>query len=246
MKKKIVALCLVLALAITAIGGATLAYFTDFETETNTFTVGNIDIELEEIFPEDELMPGTRDENNLQKEVYIENVGDNDAYMWIEVLIPAYLDDGNTIGQPAPGIGNNLHFNNYDTYMEDGKEVLVSSAYAKEKGLGDPVHVINQVWMGEEKIGDVVYNKYLHYEENNTAKKTNEKTAALLAQVYMDSKVTQCTTEGHPDNCLVLMDGKTHYSGSWELIINAYGIQAEGFDTIKAAINAYYGKTVIS
>ena len=48
MKKKIVALCLVLALALTAIGGATLAYFTDTEQKTNTFTIGNIDIVIEE------------------------------------------------------------------------------------------------------------------------------------------------------------------------------------------------------
>lgn len=47
MKKKIVALCLCIALAVVAIGGATLAYFTDkTETVTNTFTVGKVDIEL--------------------------------------------------------------------------------------------------------------------------------------------------------------------------------------------------------
>lgn len=46
MKKKIVALCLCVALAVVAIGGATLAYFTDTKTATNTFTVGNVKIEL--------------------------------------------------------------------------------------------------------------------------------------------------------------------------------------------------------
>ncbi len=45
MKKKILALCLVLVLALTAIGG-TLAYFTDTEEATNTFTVGSVDIQL--------------------------------------------------------------------------------------------------------------------------------------------------------------------------------------------------------
>ena len=48
MKKKILALCLVLALALTAIGGATLAYFTDTDDATNTFTVGNVSIDLTE------------------------------------------------------------------------------------------------------------------------------------------------------------------------------------------------------
>jgi len=49
MKKKIVALCLVLALALTAVGGATLAYFTDTEKATNTMTFGNVDIDIDEL-----------------------------------------------------------------------------------------------------------------------------------------------------------------------------------------------------
>lgn len=46
MKKKIVALCLVVCLAATAVIGGTLAYFTDTKTAENTFTVGNVKIEL--------------------------------------------------------------------------------------------------------------------------------------------------------------------------------------------------------
>ena len=48
MKKKIVTLCLAAALAVTAIGG-TLAYFTDkTEVTKNTFTVGDVEITLDE------------------------------------------------------------------------------------------------------------------------------------------------------------------------------------------------------
>ena len=61
MKKKIVALCLCIALAVVAIGGATLAYFTDTKTATNTFTVGNVKIELTEPNwkSDSKLVPGT-------------------------------------------------------------------------------------------------------------------------------------------------------------------------------------------
>ena len=48
MKKKIVSLCLVVALAATAVIGGTLAYFTDTEEATNTITVGNVSIWLAE------------------------------------------------------------------------------------------------------------------------------------------------------------------------------------------------------
>ena len=46
MKKKIVAICLCLALAAVAVVGASLAYFTDTKSATNTFTVGNVKINL--------------------------------------------------------------------------------------------------------------------------------------------------------------------------------------------------------
>ena len=46
MKKKILTICLIVALAATAIIGGTLAYFTDTKSATNTFTVGNVKIEL--------------------------------------------------------------------------------------------------------------------------------------------------------------------------------------------------------
>ncbi len=48
MKKKILVLCVVLALAATTIIGGTLAYFTDTDNKTNTFTVGKVDITLTE------------------------------------------------------------------------------------------------------------------------------------------------------------------------------------------------------
>jgi len=48
MKKKILALCLVVVLAVTAVTGVTLAYFTDDDAATNTFTVGNVSIDLTE------------------------------------------------------------------------------------------------------------------------------------------------------------------------------------------------------
>ena len=46
MKKKITAICLCVALLAIAIVGATLAYFTDNDSATNTFTVGNVKIDL--------------------------------------------------------------------------------------------------------------------------------------------------------------------------------------------------------
>ena len=48
MKKKLLTLCLVATLLVASVTGATLAYFTDTDDATNTFTAGNIKIDLTE------------------------------------------------------------------------------------------------------------------------------------------------------------------------------------------------------
>ena len=48
MKKKILAIVLCVAMLAIAIVGGTLAYFTDEHEQTNTFTMGKVDIELSE------------------------------------------------------------------------------------------------------------------------------------------------------------------------------------------------------
>lgn len=237
MKKKILTLCLVVALAATAVIGGTLAYFTDTDTKTNTFTAGDIKIAIEEDFPEDELMPGEWNKNNLKKEVYVRNTGSNNAYMWIEVLIPAALDT------PGNASQNDLHFNPFDTYKDAaGNLIPCKSSVATANGY-TLVATTAEVNMGSVEIGGVTYNRYLEYIVDDTAKAPQARTYALLAQVYMDKDIERCTDSEHTD-CLVLKDG-AHYSGSWKLIINAYGIQAQGFANIGEAINAYYDQAVI-
>ncbi len=158
MKKKITAIFLCVALVAIAITGASLAYFTDTKSATNTFTVGNVKIELlesqyhrtnagkgnatgeteplsggylwaanvdlkgtpentpnyktsnetvggsyfsdaqieadaatykENYFKErsEHMVPGT----NVRKAPYVKNIGNNDAYIRVRVLIPVSL-----------------------------------------------------------------------------------------------------------------------------------------------------------
>lgn len=94
MKKKIVALCLCIALAVVAIGGATLAYFTDTKNVTNTFTVGNVKIKLDE--KDITKTDGSRTENGnaytiypgatVEKDPTVTNTGENAAYVRVKVV----------------------------------------------------------------------------------------------------------------------------------------------------------------
>ncbi len=88
MKKKIIAVCLIVAMAAIAVVGGTLAWFTDDEVATNTFTVGNVDITLTEpnwegSGSEDapEVYPG----EPLAKDPTVKNDGANPCFVRIKV-----------------------------------------------------------------------------------------------------------------------------------------------------------------
>ena len=85
MKKKILSLALIVAIvAILSIG--TLAYFTDSTEETvNTFTVGNVEIEIDEpSWKEPETVePGIA----VDKDPLVKNTGKNDAWIRINVTL---------------------------------------------------------------------------------------------------------------------------------------------------------------
>lgn len=112
MKKKIVALTLVVAMLAIAIVGGTLAYFTDAEQVTNTMTVGNVEINLEEVklvdgqwvkydttqplnlFPvkyENRAQYGMQ--NNKAARVYNTSPSGKNAYLRTIVAIPNVLED---------------------------------------------------------------------------------------------------------------------------------------------------------
>jgi len=239
MKKKILALCLVVVLAITAVTGATLAYFTDTDEAKNTFTVGGIEIDLIEKnedgtdFTQDqELMPG--ENNAIVKDVTVKNLSENTAYLWAEIWIPTALDAGE-----GNALGNNLHWNNFNTYKDkEGNIVMCRKAFAEANGY-TLVAETQDKYLGEVDG----YYGYRLWINNDTPKAQNESTASLLYRVFMDQHVEQCTDESctNTGDCLVLQNG-THYDGSWEIIVNAFGIQSQGFKTIDEAIAAYDGE----
>jgi predicted ribosomally synthesized peptide with SipW-like signal peptide len=67
MKKKILVACLCVALAVLTVAGTTLAYLTSKDTVTNTFTVGNVKITMDETDVDDSTEDATRDQNNSYK-----------------------------------------------------------------------------------------------------------------------------------------------------------------------------------
>ena len=86
-KKMVKGIALAAMLAALSAGG-TAAYLTDFETATNSFTVGKVDIELDE--------PNWKPDDNtkivptqvIKKDPFIKNRGINEAFVYLEVSVP--------------------------------------------------------------------------------------------------------------------------------------------------------------
>lgn len=91
MKKKIVTGGIAVAMAATLIGGMSLAYFTDTDRATNTFTTGNVDITLNDVFVQDsKLFPGL----DIDKTVDVTVGADSeDAYVRVHIAVPTEWND---------------------------------------------------------------------------------------------------------------------------------------------------------
>ena len=247
MKKKIVALCLCVALAVVAIGGATLAYFTDTDEAINTFTAGGVMIGLieqerdgqgglQEFTQDQVLMPivgsaqGEKDDlgqpvaaNYVDKIVTIQNTGKSDAYVRAYFAIPSALDDGyETFNAGA----NVLHFNFGN---EDG-----ASTYG-----------VQWIWKHGDKwnyfettIDGVAYNVY--YADYYQVLPVGATTEQFVSGVYLDSHVDMDENGNYIDtrfpnaNLSIL-------NGTVSCPVMAVAVQADGFDTADEAITAAFG-----
>lgn len=137
MKRKITALCLVVALLAVAVVGGTMAYFTDTDEATNVFTIGNIKIELLEdgmdpadynqILSGKTIVPG----QEISKEVTVKNISDkDDAYVRVKITVPSklipvwadnYTTDWDVISSTKEG-ENTVYVLGYKKVLEAGQE----------------------------------------------------------------------------------------------------------------------------
>ena len=226
MKKKIITSCLVVALLVVGIVGASLAYFTDKDAKDNVFTTGKVDISLEEKFDQDsKLLPATGSaqagtlQNGVTKEIQvINNTGSEDAYVRVHIAIPNILDNGD----PSFDAGKNvLHFNYDADSIGEGK-------WDWSKSTGAPYEGDWNYY--ETTIDGIKYNVYVVTYEK--ALKAGEITAEkAMHQVYLDSKVTNEDVEKF----------NKALNNNIQIKVIAEGAQAAGFDNAYAALNAAFG-----
>ena len=250
-KKKILTLALAAIIAVVAVTGASFAYLTDTKQATNTFTVGNVKIELieqqrgengelENFAQGKRLLPivgsaqGEKDEygmpiakNYVDKMVTVKNTGSEDAYIRVYFAIPSALDDGyETFNAGA----NVLHFN-------FGNKI-VNGAVISTEGT-DWIWTHGNKWnYYETTIDGISYNVY--YADYNTAVAADEVTTQAVQGVYLDKSFEMKEDGAYAfGNKLTLDEG-----WDWSKVscpVFSVACQAGGFDSAADAFAAAFG-----
>ena len=251
MKKKITAIFLCVALLATAIVGASLAYFTDTDNETNTFTVGNVKIDLIEkerdgnggtqdftqnkkLYPIVGSAQGEKDalgmptaKNYVDKMVTIKNTGSEKAYIRAYFAIPSALDDGYDTFNAGMNV---LHFN-FGNKVVDGTVTSTEGA--------EWIWTHGNKWnYYETVIGGINYNVYFadYYQAVDAGATTEQLVQGVYLDKTFDIKDGKCYAFGKE---VTLDDGWDWNNVSCPVF--AVACQAEGFDNATDAITAAFG-----
>ena len=250
MKKKILTMALVVALAATAIVGGTLAYFTDTKDATNTFTVGNVEIEL------------------IESQLHRVNAGvangeKSDSPLWTDAVMEgtaAEYADGNTYWGGDCFTDEQIK-EDAETYQS---EYLVDANIAPGTGYHKMPYVINtganDAYIRIRVIIPTELDKLLDdsmYTGSALDKEfTYEKVVAEGNNVYTFTRVNPLASEEmtfwnvwgciqmdknvtNEDIADMKKAGYITEAGKFDVVVEADAIQADSFDTAEEAWAAF-------
>lgn len=230
MKKKLLIAALAVIMVVTAIAGASLAYLTDKDSADNVFTIGKIDITLNDEFVHGSLlMPGV----DVSKEVGVTVADDSQpSYVRVHIAIPAILDSGAEDQPQYASYNNTLHWNFSKASVADGLwnwNASIDDAGASEAMPGWPGNGGN--WNSyTTEIDGIAYNVYVAtYETILNAGETTAENA--IYKVFMDTKVTSEQLVGMNEAL----------GGNWSIKVVAEGVQAASFENAYEALDTAFG-----
>lgn len=212
MKKKITAICLCVALLAIAIVGGTLAYFTDSKSAENTFTMGSVQITLDEADVnggaarvaqnEYDVYPG----KVVDKDPTVHNTGKNGAYLRARVTVSGWRELAESCYKEAL---SGLSFPS-KAYAERSLGLLID-------GLGEGWRVIGVEAGEDEHASDACF--ILKYDGVLAA---GADTAPMFTKVTVPAGLTNASADAFQYVNVV-----------------AEAIQANGFETWEAAFSAF-------
>lgn len=216
MKKKITAIFLCVALVAIAIAGASLAYFTDTKTATNTFTMGDVKIKLDEKDiknPEgDRVTSNTYDVYPglvVDKDPTVHNTGKNGAYVRAVVTVEN--------GMNWLGLYND---NVWTAPQEEAFIALINDTLGEGWEIADIAYDMSGPnHPTSDFVATLKYTKVL---------KSGEDTTAMFSQIAFPAKMT-----GNDVTTRIAQDGE------FGINVVAQAIQIDGFDNWEDAFAAF-------
>lgn len=198
MKKKVTAIALAVCILAVAVIGATMAYFTDTDSKTNTFTFGKVDIDLTEESNEDR-----------EKGVKAGTVG----------------TDG---GITYPGVLPGLVYSKVPTVkVVEGPAWVVVTVTVPT--IYDHADFFNETANERDFVMEkkVVGKNTVYYFYANAAV-IAENSVTPFTEVKINPALTQDDVKNLP---------------TFNVVVNAYGIQKDGFSNAEAAFTAAFTPT---
>ena len=214
MKKKLVAGGLVACLGATLIGGATLVYFTDNEEASNTFTVGNVGIDLfetkvQKVHDKWEFVPDDAHvEGNTYEGVYPGATLPKDPTVTLDA------------GSSNAYVRMKVTFTNGDAWQAAGVEDLRTLVSASI----DPAKWSVDDGVMELATGDITFT--YTYQDMLVDAEGQNSTDRLFDSVYIPAYL-----DG--EDMAAIAEG-----GNFQINIKAEAIQADGFDSAAEAFTA--------
>jgi len=234
MKKKILSLCVVGALALTAVGG-TLAYFTDTDSQVNVMTTGKVDIS------QDEQQRGADDKlvDFVQGKALMPMV-DTREDKTVNPVVNGYFDEAmNNVVDKIVTVKNEATAGaiNQDAYVRTILAFETNTEYAEgtDTVLRDGKTIFD-TYIGT--LGDFELLDRDTIEVNGVeyvlAVKVYED--ALAPQDVSDPSLKQIFLSPNANN-----EVATLFGDDYTILALSQGAQTAGFDTAKAALDAAFG-----
>lgn len=216
MKKKLTAVALIVCMLAIMLVGASLAYFTDTDEAANTFTMGNIDITLDEAAVErvgDEWVKNNdRVHENTYESIYpgavlpkdptVHNVGSYGAFVRAKITV-----DFNKLAG-----------------MQADKELF--NGEAEDEDLINILNIDTENWTFVEYAVDFATRTVTYTYNYKTELAADADTTPVFTQVSIPGALT---------NEVVTAYGL----GEFEINVIAEAIQADGFADVNASFEAY-------
>lgn len=263
MKKKILTSCLAVALAAIMLTGATLAYFTDKKTVTNTFTAGNVEIKLDEaevIYNDENDKYEENSEKRVQENTYseifpgvvlpkdptVENTGTEDAYIVAQVTV-TNADLMKLLGVDNEYVGlwdfvtggvSTKNVKPYDANSYTSYTTVKENQVSLKKG-----------WLCEFGSGEDTVKYYLTQENDMSENKTGQEVTYTFTYYFEEplkgAKAAEGGNAAVSGGAIELFE-ELHIDKKWtndqmkllngmNIKVVAYAIQEDGFDNVYKA-----------